>query len=61
MLPIPYSGGNEGGKLRIVVLGMPSESKGVGLLSEGMDRLLEFAEVTLLGAREMGETVQRQA
>ncbi len=53
--PIPYSGGNEGGKLRIVVLGMLSESKGVGLLSEGMDRLLEFAEVTLLGAREMGE------
>jgi GT2 family glycosyltransferase/glycosyltransferase involved in cell wall biosynthesis len=53
--PIPYSGAVAGGKLRIVVLGMLSESKGVGLLSEGMDRLLEFAEVTLLGAREMGE------
>ncbi|MBS1213127.1 MAG: glycosyl transferase, group 2 family protein, partial [Proteobacteria bacterium] len=53
--PIPYAAGNANGKLRIVVLGMLSVSKGVRLLSEGLDPLLEFAEVYLVGAREMGE------
>src|SRR4030067_2931588 len=44
-----------GGKLRIVVLGMVSVSKGMRLLSEGLPQLLEFAELHLVGAKEAGE------
>ncbi len=52
---ISYSSGDAHGKLRIVILGMLSVSKGVNVLSEGLESLLEFSEVYLVGAREMGE------
>jgi GT2 family glycosyltransferase/glycosyltransferase involved in cell wall biosynthesis len=51
---IPYPGSEAHDKLRVVVLGMLSVSKGVNLLLEGLEPLLEFAEVHLVGAREMG-------
>ena len=53
--PIPHSSGDAQGKLRVVVLGMLSVSKGVHVLSEGLERLLEFAELHLVGAKELGE------
>lgn len=42
-------------KLRIVVLGMLSVSKGVRLLREALPRLLEVAEVHLVGTGELGD------
>jgi len=53
--PIPHSTEGTQGKLRIVVLGMLSVSKGLHVLTEGLERLLEFAEVYLVGAKELGE------
>ncbi|HJX57570.1 MAG TPA: glycosyltransferase, partial [Thiobacillus sp.] len=53
--PMPHHGPAPGGKLRIVVLGMLSVSKGMRLLSEGLPQLLEFAEIHLVGAKEAGE------
>lgn len=42
-------------KLRVVVLGMLSVSKGMRLLDEALDRLAVFAEIYLVGAMEVGE------
>lgn len=53
--PMADHGPAPGGKLRIVVLGMLSVSKGMRLLSEGLPQLLEFAEIHLVGAKEAGE------
>jgi len=52
---MPYREPAPDGKLRIVVLGMLSVSKGMRLLSEGLPELLKFAEVHLVGAKEAGE------
>ncbi len=62
--PLPAArgqGGDEqavgmgGHRLRVLVLGMLAVSKGVDLLRAGLDRLLEFADLYLVGAREVGE------
>lgn len=42
-------------RLRILVLGQLSFIKGVNLLSEALDALLEFADVHLVGCQELGE------
>lgn len=55
LTPMTYHGADLNGKLRIVVLGMLSVSKGMRLLSEGLPELLKFAEIHLVGAKEVGE------
>ena len=42
-------------RFRILVLGQLSVSKGVELLRESLDALTEFADVYLIGCRELGE------
>ncbi len=44
-----------GGRLRVLVLGQISVAKGLELLREALPRLTRFAEVYLVGARELGE------
>lgn len=44
-----------GERLRIVVLGMLAVSKGMRLLQECLDELRWFADIHLIGAREVGE------
>lgn len=44
-----------GARLRIVVLGMLAASKGVHLLRQVLDELTGFADIHLVGAREVGE------
>jgi GT2 family glycosyltransferase/glycosyltransferase involved in cell wall biosynthesis len=44
-----------GDRLRVVVLGVLPLHKGAQLLSDGLQQLLEFAEIHLVGAREYGE------
>jgi len=61
MRSIPYTGFVGGRKLRIVVLGRLSVSKGVRLLMDALDRLVEFAEVHLVGAMEVGELFRDKA
>lgn len=51
---IAYPRRNAHDTLRIVVLGMLSASKGVDLLRDALEPLLDFSEVHLIGAREMG-------
>lgn len=51
---IAYPARDVGDKLCLVVLGMLSVSKGVHLLREALEPVLEFAELHLVGAREMG-------
>ncbi|MBI1284063.1 MAG: glycosyltransferase [Thiobacillus sp.] len=53
--PIPHAIGQAHGKLRVVILGMLSVSKGLHVLSEALERLLEVAELHLVGAKELGE------
>jgi GT2 family glycosyltransferase len=53
--PIATAGEMPERRLRVVVLGMLAVSKGGDLLRAGLDRLLEFADVYLVGAREVGE------
>ena len=43
------------GRLRVLVLGQISVLKGLDLLSESLQRIREFAEVYLVGCRELGE------
>jgi len=59
--PVPYTSGDPHEKLRIVVLGMLSASKGINLLQEGLDGLLELAELHLVGAGEMGAMFEGRA
>lgn len=59
--PVPYTSGDPHEKLRIVVLGMLSASKGVDLLLAGLDALLELAELHLVGAGEMGAMFEGRA
>ncbi len=58
---IAYPRRNVHDTLRIVVLGMLSASKGVDLLRDALDPLLDFAEVHLIGAREMGVLFEGKA
>lgn len=53
--PIPVAEEVPPEKLRVVVLGMLSVNKGVRLLAEALDRLVEFADIHLVGAMELGE------
>ncbi|MGZ5072685.1 MAG: glycosyltransferase [Usitatibacter sp.] len=43
-------------RLRVVVLGQLSAAKGVDLLKEALPRITRFADVYLLGSRELGES-----
>jgi O-antigen biosynthesis protein len=43
------------GRLRVMVLGILPAHKGLRLLSEALPRLLDFADVHLVGAKEYGE------
>lgn len=52
--PVAYPIRSAHDTLRVVVLGMLSVSKGVDLLRDALEPLLEFAEVHLVGPREMG-------
>lgn len=47
--------GQTGARLRILVPGRLSESKGVALLEQALPGLLEFADVTLAGCGERGQ------
>ena len=42
-------------RLRVIVLGMLSVNKGVRLLEDSLGRITEFADVYLVGAKEVGE------
>ena len=42
-------------RLRILVLGQLSDAKGLELLRDSLDALTEFAEIYLVGCRELGE------
>lgn len=55
LTPIDHAADEPGGRLRVVVLGVLPTHKGVQLVSEGLQRLLEFAEIHLVGAKEYGE------
>lgn len=44
-----------GERLRVVVLGMLSVSKGIRLLEEALERLTDFSDIYLVGAKEAGE------
>lgn len=44
-----------GEKLRVMVLGMLSVSKGVRLLAPALEQLTEYADIYLVGAQEVGE------
>lgn len=46
------------GRLRILVLGQISVLKGLNLLRESIEALSEFAEIYLVGCRELGELFQ---
>lgn len=50
----------EGRRLRVMVLGMLSVSKGARLLDAVLARLTEFADVYLVGARELGDVYQHR-
>jgi len=52
--------GYDSGRLRLLVLGRLSVSKGVELLRAAIEQLMTFAEVHLLGAGEMAELFQYQ-
>jgi GT2 family glycosyltransferase/glycosyltransferase involved in cell wall biosynthesis len=54
--PAPERAG--GDRLVIMVFGQVSEAKGLGLLQAALPRLTRFAEVFLVGAREVGELFQ---
>lgn len=49
------SGAGRQSRLRIVVLGMLAASKGVHMLRQALDELTGFADIHLVGAREVGE------
>ena len=52
----PLSGNNAThGRLRVLVLGQLSASKGVALLLDAIDEIVSFADVFLLGCGELGE------
>lgn len=55
LVPIRPEKNDAEGRLRVMVLGMLSVSKGVRVLDAALPLLLEFAEVYLVGAREVGE------
>ncbi len=59
--PIDYAADEPRDRLRVVVLGVLPLHKGARLLSEGLQRLLEFAEIHLVGAKEFGETFHDMA
>jgi len=46
---------SENDRLRILVLGQLSEAKGLQLLRGSLDALTKFAEIYLIGCRELGE------
>ena len=52
-LDVPAPSMNE--RFRILVLGQLSDAKGLELLRGSLDGLLEFAEIYLIGCRELGE------
>lgn len=58
-LPVPAPGPGE--RLRVVVLGQLSEAKGLRLLRDALPSLTRFAEIYLLGAREVGEMFRFRA
>lgn len=49
------------GRLRVMILGMLSVSKGVRLLENALVRLAAFADVYLVGAKEVGEVFRERA
>ena len=51
-LPAPPPGPE---RLRVLVLGQMSMAKGVEILREALPRLVDFADVYVLGAKELGE------
>lgn len=55
LMPLPMDVDGEGGRLRILVLGQLSVSKGAHLLKEVLERLEDEAEFHLVGTQEMGE------
>lgn len=54
--PLVYWPGSPGEKLRVVVIGMLSVSKGVEVLREALAPMLAFCELHLVGAGALGET-----
>lgn len=55
LAPLQMDEAVQGERLRIVVLGMLSVSKGLHLLTSALDELAEFADIHLVGAQEVGE------
>lgn len=55
LVPIDLPAPLPGERLRLVVLGMLSASKGMHLLLETIDRITDFADVHLVGVQEAGE------
>lgn len=55
LTPLPFAGEGVKGKLRILVLGQLSVSKGVRLLDEILNRMGSDVEFHLVGAQEMAE------
>lgn len=51
----PIRHGQGGGRLKIIVLGTLSISKGLPLFTEAVDRLTEFADIYLVGSFEFAE------
>ncbi|MBC8022870.1 MAG: glycosyltransferase [Burkholderiales bacterium] len=61
--PLPHAlpaDPESGGRLRILVLGQLSVAKGVELLRAALDRITAFADVHLVGCRELGEEFRRR-
>jgi glycosyltransferase involved in cell wall biosynthesis len=53
--PVRHEKQSSSGRLRVLVLGQLSVIKGVNLLFEAIDSLLEFADIHLVGCQELGE------
>ncbi len=61
LVPIRPEKDDAGVKLRVMVLGMLSVSKGMRVLEAALPHLADFAEVYLVGAREVGERFRGRA
>ncbi|HUQ29264.1 MAG TPA: glycosyltransferase [Usitatibacter sp.] len=60
--PLPHAlrADPETGRLRVLVLGQLSVAKGIELLRASLDRMVAFADVYLVGTRELGEEFKRR-